>query len=264
MAKRAPGAFGRSKQSKNESAVALGCGVFAIYRKGFETARRLEVRSLPRLRALLGDMVLVGFVRALNATERLDGFLQLMRLNREHKKVSALAADRNHRLLVFLAFGTLYEAMHALDVLHGAGIKSLVGRDSEAWANLDAMRKRWDRNPMLGVFRHKFAHHLGDNADVLRGLDGLGNRRLVMFATDGEGNTGDSTFPFAFEAALRGCVPDSAKFVAALEPAVDDQAAFRHSIQVLFASALEAVGVRGDGGHVAARPSRVGCCARSR
>jgi hypothetical protein len=224
----------------------MGHGVFAIGLHDGPGARRgVQLRNLPGIERMLGRNLLIAFIRAFNAAERITAFAHLLSLNSEHVDPKSLASGRNWRLLSFLVFGTLYEGLDALRGLRQAGIVRHIPVDCAAWLRLDEMRVRWARNPFLKTARHKFAHHLGDSDDISNGLDAFATgRRVDLFLSEGKGRAADSVFPIGTEILFAGLALDTAATEDDMRAAVVDQRVFSRGVQMLFCQALRTHGVK--------------------
>lgn len=225
--------------------VALGHGVFAtgLGRDG-KGRRGVELRNLPWIEQTLGRDLLIAFIRCFNAAERITSLVHLHNLNDTHVAEGRIARARNGRLLAVLILSTLYEGLDALRGLRKGGIEGIVGASCVAWKRLEEIRVRWAKDPSLGVVRNKLGHHLGDVADIERGLRTfVKGRRLVLFRTEGDGAVADSVFPIALDVLTRALELDWDKLPGSMGTAIKDQRVFAHGVQMVFCAALQANGV---------------------
>lgn len=230
----------KEKQRRRVKVAPLGKSVVASFKDGMPS--HLEIRDLPKVREMLGDEWLIAFIQGFNASERMDTFLHLLFLNQDLPKGSA-ALERNHRTLIFVLFGALHECMETLEAFQRTGIKGHVGAENQAWRTLDAMRKRWKKDPLLGSIRNKLAYHMGDPKEIEAGMDKFPHgRRLVIFAADGPKRF-DNRHPCVMEILFAGLGLELDAFAKFVEQAQRDHVAFSRELQRLFCDLLRMEGV---------------------
>jgi hypothetical protein len=242
MAKSKPNR-GRQASRRRVKALALGRGVFAMFRDG--RPYKIELRDIPQIERVVGRPMLIALVQALNAADRLGAFAHLYALNEAHVPSPSLAHRRNTNLIAFLVLGTLYEALDAVRRLRAAGVAAVVGTSCVSWRLLEEIRLRWAKDPTLKIVRHAFAHHLGDPRDIARGLDQYRTgRRVSLFETDGEGKIADSIHPIGLDILMRGVALEVQAFDVSLGHAIRDQRVYARAVQVLFGDIMRVHGVR--------------------
>ncbi len=230
----------KADRRAREKLKALGHGVFVLYRDGKPT--QIELREVPALRRQIGSELMVGFVMAFNAAERLDAITHLVTLN-DAAHAGRLAHNRNHRFLVAQTFGTLYEAMQALLLLHQSGIAKRLGR-YPPWIEFDAMRRRWARNHLLKDMRHQFAHHLA-NEEITAGLKRIApGERTVLFKSEEVGGVQHSEYPIVLQALLAGARLQAEEFNPFVPAAIEDALKFGRLTQQCFIAVLRLEGVK--------------------
>jgi hypothetical protein len=233
----------KAARRRRMKSVALNHGVFAVFKDG--KPKSVELRLPQKVRAMLGDRLMIGFVQAFNVAERFDSLLHLVKLNAEGVPQGSIAWARNLRLLAFLHYGALYEAIEAMQSLSGGGAKGVVGADYEPWRRLAAMLKRWEKDKILRLLRHQFGHHLGNPDVIKRGLDRLeSGKKVVVFDTDGNGLRLDSSYPMALQVLLSGVAIEASDMVVVMNGAHDDYSVFGDLVQRLFWEVLRQKGVR--------------------
>ncbi len=223
--------------------IPLGENFYALFRDG--VLWKLETRDVPRLRKMVGDRLLVAFVRAFNAADRFETFMHMLMLNNDHLEQGSVPHARNQRTLSFLMHGTLYEAVDALNSLSVNGIKGVVGTDNRPWQRLDTMRKYWASRPLLPKVRHSLAHHLGDREDIEAGMDTFNVfDALSICENDGTGKRLENAYPIAITLLLAGLGCSMEDFRAFVERAFDDHNSFGEDVTLLFCDVLRLKGVR--------------------
>jgi hypothetical protein len=231
----------KTEQRRRIKRVALGHGVFAVYKD--KRPKSVELHTPQVTRRMLGDKLMIGFVRAFNAAERMDAIVDLYLLSTKLAPRITLRRGRNERFLIFLMHALLYEALDAVRALNGA-IREDLG-DFEPWLRLRKMVKRWEGDAILKAFRHQLGHHLGDDDLIVRGLDRLeSGAHIVVFDTEGQGVRGDSAYPLALDVLLRGLGIDAADFRKFVDDAQDDLSLFGECVQTVFCEVLRQKGVR--------------------
>jgi len=145
---------------------------------------RVEARDPAKLRATLGDVLLIPFAELFVWADRLAAIAQHLHLDSLHVPRESLAAGRNGVTLVAYAVGVIYEASGAILKLRRAGVARLIPYSTH-WTELDDLRKRWQRLP-LSDLRNKIAFH-ADPDKIRAGLDRFirKHRRLPLVEGDG-------------------------------------------------------------------------------
>jgi hypothetical protein len=225
--------------------VSLGHGVFAAFKDG--KPQRLDLRQVPKLRAMLGnsgEALLIGFVQAFNAAERLDALFHIFALNSDHTKRGSIARQRNLRLIAVLQYAQLYEALEAIRTISGAGIGAIVGKTFAPWRKLVEMLGRWEKAPLLKLVRNKLGFHVGDRDIIRAGLSRVAaGKTITVFDTEGDSRF-DSSFPLALEVLLLGAGVEAEAFNNFMDLANIDCFAFGRRVQATFCEALRVLGVR--------------------
>jgi hypothetical protein len=85
-----------------------------------------EARDPAKLRAVLGDDLLIPFAQLFIWADRLAAIAHLMRLDTLHVAKGSVAAKRNIATLVAYSVGVLYEAARAIRTLRRLGVGGLI------------------------------------------------------------------------------------------------------------------------------------------
>jgi hypothetical protein len=219
---------------KKRTAVPLGHGVFFVA-DGKEA--RVELRQIPALRKTIGPALFAGLVAAFNASERMISLVDVYFSNGGRDP----AAIRNRHHLTNLIFSALFEGVSALQIMKSAGIKGILPT-SQAWARLDAIRKRWADNKTLREVRHAFGHHLGAD-EIARGLGRLPHGRTVPAIVWFRDGPFGKTFPITLHALCAGVRMQQEDLTAIGEDAVKDGKAYPENVESLFFELLKHHGV---------------------
>lgn len=145
----------------------------------------VEARDPAKLRAMLGDELLIPFAELFIWTDRLAAIAHLLYLDSLHVPKKSVATARNTITLVTYAIGVLYEASRAILKLRRAGVSRLVPH-SMHWIELDALRKRWRDALPLKDLRNQIAFH-ADPDKIRGGIERFirKRRRLPLIGGDG-------------------------------------------------------------------------------
>jgi hypothetical protein len=202
----------------------------------------VEARDPEKLRAALGDVLLLPFAELFVWTDRLTTIGHLIHLNSQHVPDKSVAQARNLATLVAYAVGVMFEASHAIVKLRRAGIAGLIPQSIE-WRELDALRKRWRDLAPLKDLRNNIAFHASEEK-IRDGLDRYiaRRRRLILVNGDGKLNmhSRHNLGPELLMAGLRYTRRDLRK---ALAQIAADHAALGDLAQTVFLQALAAKGL---------------------
>lgn len=218
-----------------------------------EKGWKIEARDIPKVRAALGDTLLIGFVQAFDAADRLASLTDLREMNlasaKTYRTPKSPQYNRNRWYLLALIFGTLYEVKKALDLINGKGVGGKLGAH-ESWLRLDAMRKRLNREPIVKDFRLNLAAHLGDEETIKKGLDSYEDKgsykdrgEATLYEAEDPGSLANSSFPLARDIVFAGLAIEEEDFTACLDRVALDMGRFPQDLQVVFADCIQAHGI---------------------
>jgi hypothetical protein len=235
----------KAKRRRRVKEVPLGHGVFARFKDG--KPWRLELRQVPKVRALLGDKMMAGFVQAFHAAERHDVLWHFWHLsmNASDSSKHSTARKRDVNVLVLLMYSTLYEALTALRTLNGGGVRRILGKDHAAWNQLSALIGKWEKSDLLKLFRNQLGHHFGDFPFITRGLDKFApGEPIVVFDTEPHAKGVAHSYPIAQEVLLRGAATEQQDYTAFAVEARSDLMSFGLLMQIVFCDVLRVHGVK--------------------
>lgn len=145
----------------------------------------LQARDVAKLRAELGDELLVPFAELFLWADRLAAIAHLLHLNKEVGFArTSLTTERDAGALIAYGIGAVYEAAHAILKLRRAGVRRLVPH-SKSWAELDAMRRRWRDQLPLRDLRNEIAFHASPDK-IKAGLDRYVRKRRRLLIVGGD------------------------------------------------------------------------------
>jgi hypothetical protein len=143
-----------------------------------------EARDPAKLRAGLGDDLLIAFAQLFIWADRLAAIAHLMRLDSLHVPKGSVAAKRNIATLVAYSIGVLYEAARAIRRLRRIGVAGLIP-NSVNWKQLDALHKRWWDTFPLKDLRNQIAFH-AEESKIRDGLDRFVRKRRRLLLLQGD------------------------------------------------------------------------------